>query len=54
MLLSHMLVASTGEPFGPVLLFFADHSSAHRLALDLAVETAFRAVRLHMVLQEVL
>ena len=29
----------TGEPFGPVLLFFANHSSAHRLALDLAVET---------------
>ena len=34
-----MLVASTGEPFEPVLLFFADHSSAHRLALDLAVAT---------------
>ena len=35
-----LVLPQTGEPFiAPVLLFFADHSSAHRLALDLAVET---------------
>ena len=37
----------TGEPFGPVLLFFANHSSAHRLALDLAVGTGRLFARVH-------
>ena len=32
-----LVLPQTGEPFiAPVLLFFADYSSAHRLALDLA------------------
>ena len=41
----YKLHAPAGEPFEPVLLFFADHSSAHRLALDLAVETGRLFVR---------